>query len=52
MLEGGFGTQVRESFLADLGRAREIAREVWAKRGGIQSMRALSADSSVPNHSP
>jgi cardiolipin synthase len=35
ILDGGFGTQVRETFLKDLERAKEITREEWAKRGWI-----------------
>lgn len=33
MLDGGFGAQMRETFLADLEKAKEITQEEWAKRG-------------------
>jgi cardiolipin synthase len=33
ILDGGFGREVKETFLADLEEAKEITKEEWAKRG-------------------
>ena len=35
ILDGGFGKEVRETFLADLEQAKEITAEAWAKRGWL-----------------
>lgn len=35
ILDSGFGTEVRETFLADLEHAREITKEEWNRRGWL-----------------
>jgi cardiolipin synthase len=35
ILDDGFGREVRETFLADLQRAKEITREEWSRRGWL-----------------
>ena len=35
ILDDGFGREVRETFLADLERAKEITREEWSRRGWL-----------------
>lgn len=35
ILDDGFGDQLRDTFMEDLGHAKEITREEWSKRGWI-----------------
>lgn len=35
ILDGGFGQELRETFMADLREAREITREEWSRRGWL-----------------